>query len=459
MGRYSLGCFAFVFSCLSFSEASVAEENWPEVLTLDYALQRAAPNHPDIQVAGAVLEKARAGLLQAESQTGITSTLSGRLRWIEPADVAPDQDHDDHRLSLFVNKRLYDFGRSAALESASESLVLSQEQRYEDALNRHRIAIMAAYFDVVLADLTNARDEEAMAVAFISADRARDRNELGQMSDIDVLEAESQYQVIRLQRYRSSHLQRTTRSNLANVLDRPGNLPSELAMPDLDDILQRKIPDGIDEWLQEVEQNNPLLVSSRAQLEQAQQELAAARAFDNPVINAELEASSYTRDMGGYDKLRATLSVDVPLITGGRAKAERAKSLAKVNETRAMLEQARRQVQQSLLELWSELRALKVDHDRAKALVDYRNLYLDRSRGLYEMEVKTDLGDAMSKTSDARLQLARVEFNTALTWARIEALMGRSVYETAGPADAVSDVAGSKVDASNNEQADKEKNP
>jgi hypothetical protein len=63
-----------------------------------------------------------------------------------------------------------------------------------------------------------------------------------------------------------------------------------------------------------------------------------------------------------------------------------------------------------------------------RALLDYRDLYLDRSRALYEMEVKTDLGDSMVEVSEARLKFAKVKFNTALTWARLDALIGNEVY-------------------------------
>ena len=46
---------------------------------------------------------------------------------------------------------------------------------------------------------------------------------------------------------------------------------------------------------------------------------------------------------------------------------------------------------------------------------DYRELYLDRSRALYELEVKTDLGDAMTEMSAVELDQARAEFEWIMT--------------------------------------------
>ena len=52
-------------------------------------------------------------------------------------------------------------------------------------------------------------------------------------------------------------------------------------------------------------------------------------------------------------------------------------------------------------------------------------MYLDRSRALYELELKADLGDAMTKTSEVRLDIARVLFDWAMNEAKIKAMVGR----------------------------------
>jgi hypothetical protein len=56
---------------------------------------------------------------------------------------------------------------------------------------------------------------------------------------------------------------------------------------------------------------------------------------------------------------------------------------------------------------------------------DYRELYLDRSRALYELEVKTDLGDAMTEMSAVRLDVAHTEFAWMMAQAELAALAGR----------------------------------
>ena len=56
---------------------------------------------------------------------------------------------------------------------------------------------------------------------------------------------------------------------------------------------------------------------------------------------------------------------------------------------------------------------------------EYRDLYLDLRRAQYELEVASDLGDAMVSMSALRYRVMRAEFATALAWARIDALLGR----------------------------------
>lgn len=409
-------------------QAQAAEQqNWPDELTLEYALSQASAEHPQLQIASSRIDEQRAALRETEAQTSLQSTLSARLRWVEPPSLAPDQSQDDHLIRLSVNKTLYDFGRSSAKLAADQAAILSVEHRYQAAENQHRLAILTAYFDVILADLAYARDNEDMSMGYVHADRAAQRNELGQLSDIDLMEARSEYEASRVRRYRSSVAQRTTRAQLANVLNRPGQLPGELQQPKLD-ILQRAIPEDIDAWLAEAEENNVMLAAYRLRVEQANAQLNAAKSSDSPILTGNAEISGYTREMGSYDEWRAGVLLEVPLITGGRGQAERAKRRAEGMAARAELEQYRREVHQAILTAWGELQTLKVARDHAQAETEFRELYLDRSRALYEMEVKSDLGDAMVKTTAIQYEKMKTDFMMSLAWARLDALLGRKVF-------------------------------
>jgi outer membrane protein TolC len=402
----------------------------PDPLTLEFALSRVDTEHPDMLRAQADVDIARATEQRAEADQGIQTTLEGRLRWVDPSSIAPTNQHDDNQISLLVRKKLYDFGKSDASIASAKSSLKSQEWLYTSSRDQRRIDIMQAFFNVIIADLLYARDNEAMATAYVNWDRSRDRNKLGQISDIQLAEAEYHYQQARNVRYASDVKRRVQRSALANLLNVPGQLPANLVTPKLP-VIERKLPE-VDTLMALARQQNPRLQAIREEVEAAQQRLQAARAGNKPVIQAELEASEYSRDLGSRDPFRAGISIQVPLTTGGAVDAEIAQQRAAWLKSQANLRKTQMDIEQRVLELWQAIYVLNAGVEKSKVYSDYRDLYLDRSRGLYELDVKADLGDAMVQFSDARYQTYKTMFDLALAWAKMDALIGHAEIPAAG---------------------------
>ncbi len=415
-------CVAAVALLLMVGASTADTGSLPRPLTLEHALSLAESVPTDVAQARADLAYSQAEERLAQSRTGVNVALEGRLRWIEPPAVAADQSNDDHRASLFVRKNLYDFGRSAAEEAAAKGTSKASRLKYADIVRQRRIAIMEAYFDVLLADLEFARDNEEMAVVYVNFDRLQDRHELGQVSDIDLLEMEAEYQAVRKRRATSQARQRSARSHLAIALGRPGELSSELVRPDLPQ-LEEELPEyGV--LLKKTLAENVAIRALRAEVKAAESRVAGARAGRRPYLDGEIEASTYAREAGSYDDWRAGVVLSVPLYSGGAVGAQIARAKADLNRTRASLAAVEDAVRQALLDNYLDLETLRVDADRVLALQDYRDLYLDRSRAIYELEVKTDLGDAMVRLSEAQLDAAKNRFNRALAWERLKALAG-----------------------------------
>ena len=412
----------------SSTSVSLAQEKTslaplPEPLTLEFALSQVDINHPELRLNEAAINAALAKQQQAESDTGMRSWVLGRLRWVEPPSFNPDRSHDDHRLAILVDKKLYDFGRSASRIQAAQQNLESQNLIYQDFRQQRRIEIMQRYFDVVLADLQFYQANEAMAVAFIELDKRRDRNELGQLSDVSVLQQEAEYQKIRKQRFESQNQQRITRSRLAYILGRPGQLPDTVVRPDNLPHLSRSLPE-VEVIQAQALKNNRVLRALRAQVAAAQAEVAAARAGDNPVLYGDAEANAYSKERANYDKWRVGVHLEVPLTTGGRVDADTAKQQAEIYRLQAELSIAEEQIQQTILELWLELDALGIQREQMIAQKDYRELDLDRSRALYELEVRTNLGNSMVEYTGAEREMVMTEFRIALAWEQIDNLSG-----------------------------------
>ena len=423
--RYFLFCLLVGSSrsSLSLAQEQPGLAPLPEPLTLDYALTQVDIAHPDLQVNQAAINVARAEQQLLESDTGIKSKIVGRLRWVQPPSYNPDQTNDDHRLGIVFDKKLYDFGRTKSRLEAVQQNIQTQQILYEDTRQQRRIEIMQRYFDVVLADLQFYQFNEAMAVAYIELDKRRDRNELGQVSDILVLEQDAEYQRVRKLRLQSPNQQRLTRARLAYALGRPGQLPDIVSRPDTLPHLLRALPE-VENLQSQAMQHSGQLRALRAQIAAAQAQLAALRAGDNPVLYGNAQANAYTKERSSYDDWRLALQLEVPLTTGGRVDADVAKQQAELYRLQAELTAAEELIKQRVLELWLELEALLIQREQTQVQRDYRELYLDRSRALYELEVKANLGDSMVRVTEAERQALLTDFNIALVWEKMDALTG-----------------------------------
>lgn len=409
-----------------------AAEPLPDPLTLEYALSLASEDHPAVALGKAEIAAAEAERSEVDAEDGLYATARLNARYIDDSNVPVQKKNNDSRALLLIRKELYDFGRSDKDLAAAEAAVRGSEWNFRDRLQQRRLDITKAFFEVILADLRFARENESMAEAFVDFDRARDRNELGQVSDIEVLELEDAYQAVRLSRYRAEADQRATRARLAQLLNRPDSLPARLATPELP-ANDSPLPD-YERLIEAALRQNPVLLALRQQLEASRLRVAASRRGAYPVLSSEVNFGWWERDIGNNrEPFGASLILDIPLITGGRTDADIAKEQADSYRLQAKVQQLEYDLRQQVLESWQEIQALLAQREAADIKRDYRDLYLDRSRAQYELDIKTDLGDAMAQQTASRLYAAQTEFSLALAWARLAALVGQPDFSPMQP--------------------------
>jgi outer membrane protein TolC len=392
----------------------------PSPLTLEQALALAEGEHPDLALAHAGLARARARALAAGAQDDARLTAELTPQRVEPA--AGNGSINDSRARLVLSKPLYDFGRTQALESSAAAEREAQELRLIDARAARRLEVMARYFDVLLADLRYAVDNETMAYLYVRFDRLRERAQLGQVSEVDLLEGENRYREALNLRTDSDKRRAATRLQLALALNRPEEIPRTLVRPELS-ALARELPEYPDLVRGTLESNSQLR-AMRRDVEAARSSMAGERARRRPLLTGEIEVAEYERALASRDEARATLNLRIPLYQGSEVDAAVAQASAELAAREARLAKAEHEVRRALLDAVQEIEALKVRRETARQRVAFRDLYLDRARGLYELEVQTNLGDALAKLTEAQWAAAKVDFELALAWARLDALTG-----------------------------------
>ena len=422
-------CSQFVFALISFNFFTptlfAAESGKP--LTLEMALAAVESAHPDLLASQAERDTALADQGIAESRLDASINLEGILRSGKPTNG----NHDftsDNSIRLTARKTIFDFGRTGAAELAAKSEVSAREADLISLRDQRSMEIMGRYFDVLIADMQFVSDNEFMAVAYVSFDQARDRLALGQIAKVDLAELESRYQDVLVKRNASEQRQRITRALLANAMNRPGELPGDLEDPQL---LHNNI--ALPEYeplLPVMLANNPRLRAHQEMLAASQKRLESLRAERGPVLDAEVQAADYSRSAVTRDNLSAGLILSWPLYQGNRVDARIAREQAQFHKLQAGADKLKMELTQALLETYLEIGQLqRAGRSAAKKQIEYRDLALEKSRGQYEVELKTNLGTSMAETVEANLRSRRNEYRLALALVRVEALLGKPLEQ------------------------------
>ena len=399
------------------------------ILTLEAALATAESAHPDLMLARAERDRAMADRDIANSRQDTSVDFEGILRRGRPTvDILGQDFARDNSVSLTARKTLYDFGRTSNAEQAAEYELKARDADLTTALDDRRLEIMSRYFDVLIADMQYAADNELMSVYYVSFDQGKDKLEQGQISSLDLAGLESRYRDILEKRNASAQRQRITRALLANAMNRPGDLPGELEDPKLPGN-QRTLPD-YETLLPIMLSNNPRLRAQQEMLAASQKRVESLRAEKGPILDAEVQAADYSRPSTTRNNLSAGLILSWPLYQGNRSDSRVASEMAQFNMLQASTDKLKMELTQALLETCLEITQLQsTARDAARKYSDYRDLQLERSRGLYELELKSNLGTSMVETSDARMRTRRNEYRLALSFARLEALLGKPLSE------------------------------
>lgn len=395
----------------------------PEPLTLESALAFAATPDPDVQQAHADVALAQAQQQEAASDNGLQAGLQGRAFRVAPSPVGVDQGREDSSISLVVRKPLFDFGRNSASIAAARAEVQGSEWRLLDTQQQRRLNIMARYFDVLLADLAAARDEVALTIADRGRRSAVARQQLGQISRIGLSEEQTKYLDAKRQRLTSTTLRQTTRRALANSLNHAGQLPVTLSEPQL--VALDRDPPSLNAVSDAAQTHNPQLLAQRAQVEAARQRVQSARAQRLPVLNGELAASNYSRQTDERDDWHAGVTLEIPLYTGGKNQAVIAARQAELQHVEAEYARAQQLLTESLQGTLDEIAALQVQREQARVQLDFRTLALQRSRGLHASKQDAEIIADSAQLATARLFRAQTDYQLALAWTRLDALLGK----------------------------------
>jgi outer membrane protein TolC len=432
MNTFKLQPFRLWLPLLIFALQPVyvfASDSLPQPLTLQAALRYAdKADQYQLQLVEESLNSARAEADQTAAVNDLTVNLSGHLRKVGVSDLGDPDEDNDSKVSLYVRKPLYDFGKSSAAEQLVQLKVELSQLEKDYLIEQRELSITQKYFDVLNSDNDYLRNNENMAIGFIRFDHAREQQELGIVSELEVLQQQSDYEVIRQALYQSENMQRLTRVMLAEELGFPDQPPSELSVPEL--ISSTAISDDVEAMVEQAYKHSLLMKIRYKELAIAIQQMNSATNTIGPRLDAELEVSDYAREGSTRDDWRASIYFEVPLYSGNREQSLVNISNVQHRQALAELQKTRSQIRITVLKLWQEIKQNSIRLAGELVNQDYRDMYLDKSRAEYELEFKTNLGDAMVQFSTSRMKGYQARFALEMAWRKLEKLLGKEFLET-----------------------------
>ncbi len=124
------------------------------------------------------------------------------------------------------------------------------------------------------------------------------------------------------------------------------------------------------------------------------------------------------------------------LIYSGKKSSSLALAQTGYQKTLAEILQYRSQLRLEVLQLWQAVQQNRLIAQGSEVTQSYRDLYLDRSRAEYELEFRSDLGDAMVEFSRARTEHMRALYAFELAYYQLQTLVGPSLIGSASDSEA-----------------------
>ncbi|MFT5502729.1 MAG: outer membrane protein TolC [Gammaproteobacteria bacterium] len=425
--RYGVIFFLFGSYCLLSKVSAEIVSDLPEPLTLAAALATADNvQHPDIFRIDQKISEAFAQIKLEASSSDFRLDFNGRIRQVGPSSQSDQDETGDSLASLVLSKPVYDFGLTNIKTNQLTSWYKGLESEKKHIVVERRLVILEQYFEVLNADNEFISSNEALALGFIRFDRARDGRQLGTTSDIDVLKLQAEYETIRQRRYFAVNQQRFTRQKLALLMGYPDHLASNLEKPDVN--LHIKVKGELAEMLTAALKYSPEAEMYRNRILAFHHAIAAAENTHNAKLDFELELSEYERDSATRDEWRASLYFKWPLFGGSISTTLGGVARSQYHQIIAEYQAYEAKLRIELLELWQRMSQQQLVARGFAIEEDYRDLYLDRSRAEYELEFKTDLGDAMVEFSNSRTLRLKAEYGFELAYQRLKSLVGPDYF-------------------------------
>jgi outer membrane protein TolC len=406
------------------------------VLTLDDALTLAEARNESVLIAEAGVRRARGVEAQVHSQrlpqlTGTASydrTLASEFDGIFDTDSIGDGEDNAfadlpfgqpnaYRLGLSFSQLIYAGGRERALEKQARLGRDVATLSVTSAKAQLALDVAQAFYDAALADRLVTIADETLAQATRSFEQTRAKREAGLVSEFELLRAQVDRDTLQSPRVRAGNTRDVAYFRLKQLLDLPLATPLQLAAQ-LDDPRLAPAARFATRVAEAEAATQPRLRTAVTQADlgvQASEEgVVIADAQRKPAVALQSAAGivNYPSTLPGFNDWRknwtVSLGVQLPILTGGRIKAEQNIARADLDSAKAQLQLTKELSDLDDASARASLGAARADWEVAGGTIQQAA----RAYEIAELRFREGLSTQL-ELSDARLLLAQAQVNRA----------------------------------------------
>ncbi len=413
--------FIWVFATALFSTNIFAEDD--NFLTLDKVIELAKNNHFEQKeiLQDMNLDKLNEKILKNSFLPQVyLDAQFGQERNLEKVE------NDTFGYIVWKNK-LYE-SKDNLLEDALVFAKKDKDYLLKLANYERKILVMRAFFDTNLATLYRQYILEQLAMDAIYYNRSKDFYPYGRTSDVELLEKETNMLLSSAKNYNAEENIYNNKSRLANLLELDVKQIPELERPNLQAYFEKKVFDNA-KLLELALKNDPKMEQYNQKMQFLNRKLANLKNdYDIQVGSIAMYGNEPQKTIGDENnRWEARLTLRVPFYDGEKNSNEMQAIQISKNKLQIATDKYKTELSLKIDDLVSKLNYLKRLEKAYKVQFDYRNLYLEKSRIDYDLNRKSDLGDAMVQLSKAEYELEKNRYDFVITYETLNLLVGENL--------------------------------
>ncbi|WP_201339735.1 TolC family protein [Isorropodon fossajaponicum symbiont] len=393
----------------------------PNPLSLEQALEIGKNQSLEVQKQQLIISTDLIDLLVAQSNFDLKASLDLQLA---QRDQYSD-NVDDSYTFIRLEKTLFEQSSELGINTAQQTIA-NAKQNLANLKKEKNIDIMRRFFDVVLVDMQLETMLERLAISAIRANNVQDDFDINKASEVELLEKQAITQLDVSKRIKVEAEQILKRAKLADILGiNYENRPDDLTKPELKYYFSKPFT-SLDELRENTFKNNTRLQIMRRDLSSIKHQISNHKNDYGVVIkgNVRIGEQAYSREKNG--KLRFGINLTMPLGNNTTRQQTITKLGMQAKQAELDIKQFKQNLSSQVLMLWLTLNELKQIQTSLTTELDYRDLYLERARAHYEMELESDIGDALTQFTNTEYKLAKNQFDFVITFEKLALLTGET---------------------------------